>query len=78
MIITHMKFPCRMELDDPFDSLSELILQDFYANGWYRWKGIKYENENQLELFDTTEFQKWDRFGRPYDKPKSVYIEKSS
>jgi hypothetical protein len=56
MIITHMKFPIRMELDDPFDSLSDLILQDFYANGWYRWKGIKYENENQLDLFDNRSY----------------------
>jgi|TARA_R110000824_G_scaffold119800_2_gene274149 hypothetical protein len=45
-----------MELDDPFDSLSDLILQDFYANGWYRWKGIKYENENQLDLFDNRSY----------------------
>ena len=56
MKITHMKFPVRMELDDPFDSLSDLILQDFYTNGWYSWKGIKYENENQLDLFDNRSY----------------------
>lgn len=51
-----MKFPVRMELDDPFDSLSDLILQDFYTNGWYSWKGVKYENENQLDLFDNRSY----------------------
>tara|TARA_B100000787_G_scaffold15925_1_gene11284 strand:- start:113 stop:307 length:195 start_codon:yes stop_codon:yes gene_type:complete len=56
MKITHMKFPVRMELDDPFDSLSDLILQDFYTNGWYSWKGVKYENENQLDLFDNRSY----------------------
>jgi hypothetical protein len=27
--IRHMKFPIRMELDDPFDNLETPILQDF-------------------------------------------------
>ena len=54
--IRHMKFPVRMEMDDPFDSLSDLILQDFYTNGWYSWKGVKYENENQLDLFDNRSY----------------------
>jgi len=65
MIITHMKFPIRLELDDSFDSLDNLILQDFTLNGWSKWAGIGQRNENQLELFDTTKYQKWDRFKRP-------------
>ena len=56
MKIRHMKFPVRMEIDDPFETMGDLILQDFYANGWYRWKGIKYENENQLDLFDNRSY----------------------
>ena len=56
MKITHMKFPIRMEIDDPFETMGDLILRDFYANGWYRWKGIKYENENQLDLFDNRSY----------------------
>jgi len=77
MIITHMKFPIRLELDDPFDSLDNLILKDFTLNGWSKWVGIGQHNDNQLELFDTTKYQKWDRFGKPYKKPKSVYVEKT-
>ena len=65
MIITHMKFPIRLELDDPFDSLDNLILQDFTLNGWSKWAGISKHNDKQLELFDTTKYQKWDRFKRP-------------
>ena len=61
MIITHMKFPIRLELDDPFDSLSDLILRDFTLNGWDKWAGIVQRNDNQLELFDTTKYQKRDR-----------------
>ena len=58
MIITHMKFPIRLELDDPFDSLSDLILRDFTLNGWDKWVGIGQRNDNQLELFDTTKYKK--------------------
>jgi len=65
MIITHMKFPIRLELDDSFDSLDNLILQDFTLNGWSKWAGISKHNDKQLELFDTTKYQKWDRFKRP-------------
>ena len=62
--IRHMKFAVRMEINDPFDNMGDLILRDFYNNGWSNWTGILYNNENQLELFDTTEYQKYDRFGR--------------
>ncbi len=62
--IRHMKFPVRMEIDDPFDGLERLIRQDLYNNSWSNWTGILYNNENQLELFDTTKYQKYDRFGR--------------
>ena len=65
--IRHMKFPVRMEIDDPFDGLERLIRQDLYNNGWSNWTGILYNNENQLELFDTTKYQKYDRFGRPLE-----------
>ena len=63
--IRHMKFPVRMEIDDPFDGLERLIRQDLYNNGWSNWTGILYNNENQLELFNTTKYQKYDRFKRP-------------
>ena len=56
MKIRHMKFPVRMEIDDPFETMGDLILRDFYANGWHSWKGIKYENENQLDLFDNRSY----------------------
>ena len=46
------------------DNLERLIRQDLYNNGWSNWTGILYNNENQLELFDTTKYQKYDRFGR--------------
>ncbi len=64
MKIKHMKFPVRMEIDDPFDYMGDLILRDFYIRGWQDWSGILYKNENQLELFDTTDYQKYDRFKR--------------
>ena len=63
--IRHMKFPVRMEMDDPFDNLEGLIRQDLYNNSWRNWTGILYKNENQLELFDTMRYQKYDRFKRP-------------
>ena len=63
--IRHMKFPVRMEIDDPFDGLERLIIQDLYNNSWSNWTGILYNNENQLELFNTTKYQKYDRFKRP-------------
>ncbi len=62
-----MKFPIRMELDDPFDSLEIPVLQNFVTNGWNDWIIERY-NPDQLELFDTYEFQKYDRFGRLIDK----------
>ena len=49
--IRHMKFSVRMEIDDPFEYMEDLILQDFYSSGWNNWR-IDYPNENQLELFD--------------------------
>ena len=61
--IRHMKFPIRMELDDPFDNLETPILQDFANSGWRHWV-IDYNNPNQLELFDIYEYQKYDRFGK--------------
>tara|TARA_Y100000593_G_C4045098_1_gene207052 strand:+ start:222 stop:425 length:204 start_codon:yes stop_codon:yes gene_type:complete len=64
MKVRHMKFAVRMEINDPFDNMGDLILKDFYNNGWSNWTGILYNNENQLELFDTKEYQKYDRFGR--------------
>jgi len=60
MKIRHMKFPIRLELDDPFNSLSDLILRDFTLNGWNKWVGIDSYNDKQLELFDTTKYQKKD------------------
>ena len=77
MIIKHIKFPVRMELDDPFDSISTLVLQDFCSNAWRNWSGILYHNDKQLELFNTLDYKKWDRFGRPYEKPKSAYVEET-
>jgi hypothetical protein len=56
-----------MELDDPFDSLEIPVLQNFVTNGWNDWIIERY-NPDQLELFDTYEFQKYDRFGRLIDK----------
>ena len=60
-----MKFAVRMEINDSFDYMDDLILKDFYNNGWSNWTGILYNNENQLELFNTTKYQKYDRFKRP-------------
>ncbi len=71
-----MKFPIRMELDDPFNNLEIPILQDFANSGWRHWV-IDYDNPNQLELFDTTEYQTLDRFGRPFDKTTPGYIERT-
>ena len=75
--IRHMKFPIRMEIDDPFDNIERLIRQDLYNNGWSNWTGILYKNENQLELFDTTDYQTKDRFGRPFSKTQSSYVERT-
>ena len=65
--IRHMKFSIRMEIDDPFEYMDDLILQDFYCSGWSNWR-IDYPNENQLELFDIYKYQKYDRFGKLIDK----------
>ena len=65
--IRHMKFPIRMELDDQFENLEIPILQNFVTSGWDDWVIERY-NPNQLELFDTYEFQKYDRFGKVIDK----------
>ena len=62
-----MKFPIRMKLDDPFDNLEIPVLQNFITSGWNDWKIERY-NPNQLELFDTYKFQKYDRFGKIIDK----------
>ena len=62
-----MRFPITMELQDPFDSLEIPVLQDFVSSGWENWV-IDYDNPNQLELFDTSEYQKYDRFCRVIDK----------
>jgi len=62
-----MKFPIRMELEDPFENLEIPVLQNFVTNGWDDWV-IEHYNPNQLELFDTYKFQKYDRFGRLIDK----------
>ena len=62
-----MKFPIRMELDDPFENLEIPVLQNFVTNGWDDWVIERY-NPNQLELFDTYEFQKYNRFGKVIDK----------
>ena len=56
-----------MEFDDPFENLEKPVLQNFVTSGWDDWV-IEYYNPNQLELFDTYEFQKYDRFGRLIDK----------
>jgi len=64
--IRHMKFPIRMELDDPFEHLEIPILQNFVTSGWDDWV-IDYNNPNQLELFDIYEYQKYDRFGKLLD-----------
>ena len=46
-----MKFPIRMELEDPFENLEIPVLQNFVTNGWNDWV-IEHYNPNQLELFD--------------------------
>ncbi len=75
--IRHMKFAVRMQINDPFEHMGDLILRDFYLNGWSNWTGILYDNENQLELFDTTDYQTKDRFGRPFSKDKSGYVKRN-
>ncbi len=65
--LRHKRFSIRMEVDDPFDYMGDLILQDFNHSGWRNWV-IDYNNPNQLELFDIYEYQKYDRFGKLLDK----------
>jgi hypothetical protein len=48
--IRHMKYPVIMDLFDPFDNISDLIIKDLTQNGWKNWV-VKYDNPNQLELF---------------------------
>tara|TARA_B100000929_G_C15214258_1_gene320332 strand:+ start:137 stop:376 length:240 start_codon:yes stop_codon:yes gene_type:complete len=74
--IRHMKFSVRMEIDDSFDYMDDILLQDFNRSGWNNWF-IDYDNPNQLELFDTSEYQTLDRFGRPFDKTTPGYIERT-
>ena len=65
-----MKFPVEMILRDPFSILKQPLLEEWFRRGWDRWvytdgTRVVSSNPNQLELFDTTKYQKYDRFGRP-------------
>ena len=40
-----MKFPIRMELEDPFENLEIPVLQNFVTNGWNDWV-IEHYNPN--------------------------------
>ena len=49
----------------PYTAETTTQMYNYYY--WSNWTGILYNNENQLELFDTTKYQKYDRFGRPLE-----------
>ena len=44
-----MKFPIRMELDDPFEHLEIPILHNFVTSGWDAWVIERY-NPNQNSI----------------------------
>tara|TARA_Y100001951_G_scaffold80911_1_gene69003 strand:- start:522 stop:758 length:237 start_codon:yes stop_codon:yes gene_type:complete len=74
MVIRHRKFPVVIECRDPWDNISNLIIKDLLENGWSNYIIPERDNLNQLELFDTLEFQTKDRHGKEMtDYTRMIY-----
>ena len=72
--ITHKRYslpeenPVVFEYKDPnWDWASDLIIKDLNANGWMNYTILPNDNKDQLELFNTIDFQTKDRFGNEMD-----------
>ena len=58
MIIRHKKLPIIFEYkDSDWNWASEFIIEELNESGWMNYKVFPNDNPNQLELFDTLEFQ---------------------
>jgi len=74
MVIRHRKFPLIIECNDHWDNISNLIIKDLLENGWSNYTIPERDNLNQLELFDTLEFQTKDRHGKEMtDYTRMIY-----
>ena len=74
MVIRHRKFPVVIECRDTWDNISNLIIKDLLENGWSNYIIPERDNLNQLELFDTLEFQTKDRHGKEMtDYTRMIY-----
>ena len=75
MIIRHKQLPVVFEYEDSnWNWASDFIIKDLNDNGWMNYTIFPNDNPNQLELFDTIDFQTKDRFGREMtDYAKTIY-----
>ena len=75
MIIRHKQLPVVFEYEDSnWNWASDFIIEDLNDNGWMNYTIFPNDNPNQLELFDTIDFQTKDRFGREMtDYAKTIY-----
>ena len=64
MIIRHKKLPIVLEYkDSDWKWASDFIIKELNESGWMNYKVFPNDNPNQLELFDTLEFQTKDWHG---------------
>ena len=75
MIIRHKKLPIIFEYkDSDWKWASDFIIKELNESGWMNYTILPNDNPNQLELFDTIDFQTKDRFGREMtDYAKMIY-----
>lgn len=60
--------------DSNWNWASDFVIKDLNDNGWMNYTIFPNDNPNQLELFDTIDFQTKDRFGREMtDYAKTIY-----
>ena len=72
--------PSKHQYNDQYDNLIDAItdmeeeIEDLNDKGWMYYTIFPNDNPNQLELFDTIDFQTKDRFGREMtDYAKMIY-----
>ena len=75
MIIRHKKLPIIFEYkDSDWNWASDFVIKELNESGWMNYKVFPNNNPNQLELFDTLEFQTKDGFGNPMnDYTRMIY-----
>ena len=60
--------------DSNWNWVSDFIIKELNESGWTNYTILPNDNPEQLELFDTIDFQTKDRFGRDMtDYAKMIY-----